>query len=75
MTATNSNGLLLNGGGQTKPKRRESLGARLRRQGFDRTRYERSGGYYQLSCSQCEAITINGVACHETGCPNARRSR
>jgi len=20
-------------------------------------------------CSQCEAVTINGVLCHETGCP------
>lgn len=23
-------------------------------------------------CSQCQAAVINGVACHETGCPNAR---
>ena len=22
-------------------------------------------------CDQCEALTINGVYCHETGCPNA----
>lgn len=21
-------------------------------------------------CSQCEAISINGMPCHETGCPN-----
>ena len=24
----------------------------------------------RLMCSQCEACVINGVACHETGCPN-----
>ena len=22
-------------------------------------------------CDQCEVLTINGVRCHETGCPNA----
>ena len=22
-------------------------------------------------CDQCEAMTINGVACHETGCPRS----
>ncbi len=25
----------------------------------------------RVSCSQCEALVINGIACHETGCPNA----
>jgi hypothetical protein len=24
----------------------------------------------RVRCSQCEAAVINGVACHETGCPN-----
>jgi hypothetical protein len=24
-------------------------------------------------CSQCEALMINGVYCHETGCPEAWR--
>jgi len=24
-------------------------------------------------CNQCEMLTINGVACHETGCPNTPR--
>jgi hypothetical protein len=23
-------------------------------------------------CDQCEALVINGVYCHETGCPNSR---
>lgn len=25
----------------------------------------------KLSCDQCQMLSINGVACHETGCPNA----
>ena len=25
-------------------------------------------------CSQCEALTINGVYCHETGCPLAPKT-
>jgi hypothetical protein len=25
----------------------------------------------QERCDQCEALRINGVYCHETGCPNA----
>lgn len=24
-----------------------------------------------MNCNQCEALMINGVYCHETGCPNA----
>jgi ATP-dependent protease ClpP protease subunit len=24
-----------------------------------------------MRCNQCEALMINGVFCHETGCPNA----
>ncbi len=27
-----------------------------------------------MNCNQCEALIINGVFCHETGCPN-RNSR
>ena len=23
-----------------------------------------------MTCNQCEACMINGVYCHETGCPN-----
>ena len=58
------------------PKRkRNRLGDRLRARGFDRTTYDRSEGVHRVRCSQCEAMVINGVACHETGCPNARRHR
>ena len=28
---------------------------------------------WKVRCSQCEALVINGIACHETGCPNVRR--
>lgn len=27
------------------------------------------------SCDQCEEMMINGVRCHETGCPNAWKGR
>lgn len=26
-------------------------------------------GYVHPSCPNCEVLCINGVACHETGCP------
>ncbi len=26
-----------------------------------------------MACDQCEAVSINGIACHETGCPNSWR--
>lgn len=47
--------------------------ARLEAQGFDRCRLTRDG--VRVGCSQCEALCINGVACHETGCPRARRAK
>ena len=28
-----------------------------------------------MHCDQCEMLSINGVACHETGCPNSRDPR
>ena len=28
-----------------------------------------------MSCQSCEMISINGMACHETGCPDAWRDR
>ena len=24
-----------------------------------------------MKCNQCQAIRINGIICHETGCPNS----
>lgn len=26
-----------------------------------------------MRCDQCEMLSINGVPCHETGCPNANK--
>jgi hypothetical protein len=54
-------------------KKKQSFGKVLRRLGFDNTYYDRSSGYYKVKCSQCDAIVINGIACHETGCPNKPR--
>jgi hypothetical protein len=28
----------------------------------------------KVSCDQCSMISINGVACHESGCPNQRKT-
>lgn len=55
--------------------KKESLGVQLRRRGFDRSYYDRSTGYYHVACSQCEASVIQGIACHETGCPNIKKER
>ena len=44
--------------------------ARLKAQGFDKSRaipFEKGA---HVGCSQCDAKAINGVACHETGCQN-----
>ena len=49
---------------------RASLTATLRARGFDRSHavpFERGA---RVRCSQCEALVINGIACHERGCPN-----
>lgn len=27
-------------------------------------------GYNKAGCSQCQVMVINGIPCHETGCPN-----
>jgi hypothetical protein len=27
-----------------------------------------------MKCNQCEYLFINGVGCHETGCPNIKRT-
>jgi hypothetical protein len=46
----------------------------LLEQGFDRSRItvddEGIEDGVRVGCSQCEALVINGVACHETGCPH-----
>ena len=39
--------------------------------GFDATMFHRLANA-RPKCSQCEALVINNVPCHETGCTNAR---
>lgn len=36
--------------------------------GFDGSTQWGKGAH--VKCSQCKALVINGVACHERGCPN-----
>lgn len=47
---------------------------KLRRQGFDLSEYNPSEQTWSVRCSQCEAIVINNIPTHETGCPNRPRS-
>ena len=44
--------------------------ASLRANGFDEAYHIPFTKSFKVRCSQCEACSINGVACHETGCPN-----
>lgn len=46
----------------------------LEARGFDRCS-ELASESIQVRCSQCAALVINGVPCHEAGCPNQRRAR
>jgi hypothetical protein len=59
---------------------RKKLARSLRRRAFDLTVSGIRDGvsYVRPWCSRCAAMVINGVACHETGCPNditARKRR
>jgi hypothetical protein len=45
---------------------------RIRDQGFDQSRVSSDRNGVAVRCSQCEAMVINGVPCHEQGCPNAK---
>ena len=44
-------------------------------QGFDRTAHIPFTKRYRIRCSQCEALVINNLPCHETGCPNIPRDK
>lgn len=43
----------------------------LHGRGFDSSELRKDGSI-KLKCSNCEATAINGIACHEQGCPNSR---
>lgn len=47
---------------------------RLQALGFDASKRIPFSSSIRVGCSQCEAASINGVACHETGCPNVPRT-
>jgi hypothetical protein len=66
--------------GRSKLEIAEEIVDGLKLQGFDRTRIgepEDRWSSYPIypRCSQCEALCVNGIACHEIGCPNIRRDR
>lgn len=51
-------------------RRRPGIVASLKARGFDLSHaipFERGA---HVGCSQCQAVSINGHACHERGCPN-----
>lgn len=45
---------------------------KLQSRGFDSSYItgDREANDYVEGCSQCQAVAVNGVACHEHGCPN-----
>jgi hypothetical protein len=47
--------------------------ASLVRGGFDKSRIEVRERGVTVGCSQCDAVSICGIACHENGCPNRPR--
>lgn len=49
--------------------------ARLRAAGFDRSEHVPFTKHHRVRCSQCKALVILGVPCHENGCPNIPRNR
>jgi len=46
----------------------------LRDAGFDRSYNIPFTKGHRVRCSQCEALVINGVPCHENRCPNQKRN-
>lgn len=48
------------------------MGRYLKRKGFDKSWWSFESGHWRVSCSQCAASTVNGVAIHEQGCPNEK---
>lgn len=51
---------------------KRKLAARLRGEGF-KTSYDKDSLGVRVTCSQCQAMVIQGVAVHERGCPNEKR--
>jgi hypothetical protein len=55
-----------------KPWSKRKLVKRLKEEGFDESLLE--CGVVFVKCSRCAAAVIQGVACHERGCPNVKRT-
>lgn len=49
--------------------------ANLVRRGFDLSAVDEDDRHLRVRCSQCESLVINGIACHEEGCPNQRKAK
>jgi hypothetical protein len=45
---------------------------RLRDGGFDQSYAIPFQHAWHIGCSECQALAVNGVATHESGCPNRR---
>ncbi len=41
--------------------------------GFDNSEHVPFTKRFYVACSQCEALCINGIPTHETGCINTKR--
>ena len=41
--------------------------------GFDNSEHVPFTKSYRIRCSQCAALVINGIPCHESRCPNTPR--
>jgi hypothetical protein len=54
-------------------QQRDQLHSSLRAEGFDKCRVYPGDRHVKVGCSQCNALVINGIACHELGCPNQKR--
>ena len=57
---------------ETKTQRKQRIVDSLLLRGFDHSEVTRIRERLvaRVSCSHCEALVINGVATHESGCPN-----
>jgi hypothetical protein len=58
-----------------RPKQQNSPAAEARATKMRNLGFDRAEAYWdkvRLHCSQCLALFINNVPCHETGCPNSK---
>jgi hypothetical protein len=46
--------------------------AQLRTLGFEGSSHIPFSSQYRVRCHNCEALVINGIPTHETGCPEAK---